>query len=178
MAVDAAKRYSTETSVSVRIAEDVTIGSTLCLPRDCDRRLTALNPKFVEHVELERAWQGDATIETQLGPLTVPSRLATFLRSRNAVQASLVMGNTGPCLSSSLPGPTTGVVATILAPLTSDETGDDVAPERRQALDSVVTQLLHSLSADTTPEELANVVRTGVGYARRLPPHTRVSRQN
>jgi hypothetical protein len=147
---------------------DVTIGNVLLLDRPSSEPVLSYDRKRVERVDLDAADRAGLVLETQLGRLFIPPRLVSLLQTRNAFRTELVTVADQPCLSAQIRGPSTGTEATIVAQLSEDGTEDGVvAEERRSAAGSEVAQLIRSLSATTTPDELEQILKVGVGYARR-----------
>ena len=153
--------------LEIEVAGNVTVGAVLVLGRTSPIPGLAGERRKIERVQLGRANGDGLVLDSQIGRLVVPSRLASFLRSRRAEDVDLVTIDGRPCLSAQMPSQTSGYSATIVAPLSDDEGAGEPADERRAAAASPISELVGALSSTSSPDELASIVANGVGYARR-----------
>ena len=153
--------------LEIEVAGNVTVGAVLVLGRTSPIPGLSGERRKIERVQLGRANGDGLVLDSQIGRLVVPSRLASFLRSRRAEDVDLVTIDGRPCLSAQIPSQTSGYSATIVAPLSDDEGADEPADERRAAAASPISELVGALSSTSSPDELASIVANGVGYARR-----------
>ena len=169
-ALGALFKYGDASDLILHVDSAVTIGTVLLPPRGSREPQLSWNRKGVERIDLQSAGRTDVFLETQLGRLTVPSRLVSLMRSRRAMSTELVTIDDQPCLCAHVAGPSERTKVTLLAPLSGPGgTADDAqVAERRATRGDEITQLVQALSPDTSPEDLETIVRTGVGYARRL----------
>ncbi len=173
-ALDDHSRFVSKSDARMVFHRDLEVGNHLLLARDSVTLASdpALGER-VEHVDVRRLLLDDATsagvaLETQMGRMRVPAAFAASLRRRRVERADLVMVDGSPCLRAPITGATTEPVGvTIVCPL-QDLGHDDVADaEERRSRGGEVAQLVVALSANTTSEELAHLLKVGVGYARR-----------
>jgi hypothetical protein len=176
-ALQFAREHSDEPEVLVHMAGDLTIGNVLLLDQPGTDPVLPYDRQRIEQIDLSAADRSGLDVETQVGRVFVPPRLVSFLKKRNYRTSELLMVEGTPCLAAGIGSPSDETTATIVSPLGDADApiGDDVA-ERRNA-GSEVEQLVAALSPETTPEQLEQILQTGVGYARRraaahpsLPP--------
>jgi hypothetical protein len=161
------RRFSSDPAATMVIDGNVTIANHLLLSRGWDE-VPPLpgNPVVVERLELANPNGAGVVFETLLGRVFVPPALVGHLRRRQASTFDLVAVDGVPYLSASMRS--SNATAMIVARL--QELGDDDTPtftERRATTGDEVAQLVRALSADTPPEELARILKVGVGYVRR-----------
>ena len=153
--------------LEIEVAGNVTVGAVLVLGRTSPMPSLAGERRKIERVHLGRASGDGLVLDSQVGRLIVPSRLASFLRSRRAEEVDLITIDGRPCLSAQMPSPTPGYSATVVAPLSDDEGAGEPAGERRAVATSPISELVGALSSTSSADELASIVANGVGYARR-----------
>jgi hypothetical protein len=153
--------------LEIEVAGNVTVGAVLVLGRTSPMPSLAGERRKIERVHLGRASGDGLVLDSQVGRLIVPSRLASFLRSRRAEEVDLITIDGRPCLSAQMPSPTPGYSATVVAPLSDDEDAGEPAGERRAVATSPISELVGALSSTSSADELASIVANGVGYARR-----------
>src|SRR4029079_17811153 len=76
--------------LEIGVAGDVTVGTVLVLGRTSPIPGLAGERRKIERVHLGRATGDGLVLDSQIGRLVVPSRLASFLRSRRAEEIDLV----------------------------------------------------------------------------------------
>ncbi len=172
------RQQAGDTEIVVEMDGDLTIGNTLLLARPESDPVLPYHRERIEHVDLSAADRSGLSVETQIGRVSIPPRLVSFLRTRNYRSSEILSVEGEPCLAAQIAGPTDGTAATIITRLGAEgATLDESAEERRTSAGTEVTQLVRALSPDTTGEELEQILHAGVGYARRraaahpaLPP--------
>ena len=176
-AIEVERHIDAHDRVSITLDDDITIGSVLVLSRTPQLPQLGGERRKIERVDLSPADRTGLVLDSQIGRFVVPSRIVSLLRSRRAYDADLVTIDDRPCLCARVAGPTPETTATIVVPLDQDGDAPVATDERRGEAPSPIVQLLGALSSTSTPEELSEIIASGVGYARRraaahpsLPP--------
>jgi hypothetical protein len=167
-ALSTVRRYDAGSKAALYFDGNVTIGNCLLLGRDWDEVPPLPTDRtMLERLELLHANGAGLAVETLAGRLYVPPELVGCLRRRRASAFDLVTIEGLPHLSAEVAVPGGGV-ASIVAPLQELDEGDVPAvTDRRGATGEEVTHLVRALSSETSPEELARILKVGVGYVRR-----------
>ena len=172
-------RFDSRSDASMIFDGDVAIGNHLLLTRAWNEvPQLSVDRTPVERIELHDADGAGMVVESQAGRLFLPPQLVACLRRRRASTFDLVTIDGFPYLSAEISSAPEGA-ATIVAQLHQLGEGDvPEVTERRSTPGTEVAQLISALSAETSPEELARILKVGVGYVRRrAAAHPALSKQ-
>jgi hypothetical protein len=168
-ALTAVERFDDVSEVELQFDGRLTIGNYLLVPGD-PHAVPALpnGCRSVESIDLQSADRGALVLETQLGRLVAPPQLVAHLRAMRPTEVELMAAEGVPLLCALAPGAAKHARMRCFARLFEvGENGEPEMIERRAAVGGEATQLVTALSADTSPDELARILKIGVGYVRR-----------
>jgi hypothetical protein len=167
-ALDNVSRFAGATSAQLLVDGNVTIGTHLLLARDTvDVPALAHDVTAVEPLDLQKADRSGLVVESQVGRLYASPEVLGHLKRRHARQVELALIGDVPFVTAQVTGHQGGT-STIATPLPALADGEvPTLPERRTTSGSEVSQLVNALATTTSQEELARLLKVGVGYVRR-----------